>query len=90
MHIALHHVAVKTGRAADPFTLYDDYTLLYNHCGVNKCGPLVSILSVHFQAFHVLRIQEGTPCFIGQAVVGIKCHLDDDLDIANAQHAEYS
>lgn len=88
--ITLHLVAVETGRVVDQFTLHDDYVPLDNHYGVHMCGPILSVLSVRFQTIHVLRVQEGTPCFTVQAVVGFNCHLDDELVIANARHAEHS
>lgn len=88
--ITLHLVAVESGQVVDRFTLYDDYVPLDNHYGVHMCGPILSVLSVRYQTIHVLRVQESTSCFTVQAVIGYNCHLDDELVIAKARHAESS
>lgn len=87
---SLHLVAVETGQVVDRFTLYDDYVPLEHHAGVYMYGTILSVLSVRFQTIHILRVQETTPRFVVQAVIGSHCCSDDELVIATAHHAEAS
>lgn len=85
---SLHLVDIETGRTVDRFTLHNDYVPLDNHSGVYMLGSVLSVLSVRFQTIYILRIQETTPRFFVQAVIGTHCRPDDELVIATARHAE--
>eukprot|EP00741_Cyanophora_paradoxa_P012961 tig00020660_g12517.t1 len=85
--ITFYLVGLADGVEYDRRVFLDDYIVLQHHAGVHLYQDAFAVLSVRYQAIHIMHVRE-TGSLVDVRVVGPHCYEDDDLFLACQRDAE--
>ncbi|KAI5084277.1 hypothetical protein GOP47_0000446 [Adiantum capillus-veneris] len=83
--ITFHLVRLADGTIMDERKFHDDFIHLAHNVGIFMYDDFISILSVRYQAIHILQVRKGG-MFVDVRTIGPFCREDDELLLSS--HAQ--